>query len=79
MPDIRFTLFDSDNFYQQGLRLLLQDYLHSLNECHRRYPQFSPLALQALDNIDIVFRTPEERWAAPVAIKALTAFRASGS
>ena len=29
MPDIRFTLFDSDNFYQQGLRLLLQDYLHS--------------------------------------------------
>ena len=62
MPDIRFTLFDSDNFYQQGLRLLLQDYLHSLNECQRRYPQFSPLALQALDNIEIVFRTPEERW-----------------
>ena len=61
MPDIRFTLFDSDNFYQ-GLRLLLQDYLHSLNECQRRYPQFSPLALQALDNIEIVFRTPEERW-----------------
>ena len=61
MPDIRFTLFDSDN-YQQGLRLLLQDYLHSLNECQRRYPQFSPLALQALDNIEIVFRTPEERW-----------------
>lgn len=25
-------------------------------------PQFSPLALQALDNIEIVFRTPEERW-----------------
>ncbi|POC80427.1 helix-turn-helix transcriptional regulator, partial [Vibrio vulnificus] len=49
MPDIRFTLFDSDNFYQQGLRLLLQDYLHSLNECQRLYPQFSPLALQALD------------------------------
>ena len=62
MPDIRFTLFDSDNFYQQGLRLLLQDYLHSLNECQRLYPQFSPLALQALDNIEIVFRTPEERW-----------------
>ncbi|BEO63649.1 hypothetical protein SMQE30_40720 [Serratia marcescens] len=62
MPDIRFTLFDSDNFYQQGLRLLLQDYLHSLNECHRLYPQFSPLALQALDNIEIVLRTPEERW-----------------
>ncbi|CAI0913007.1 helix-turn-helix transcriptional regulator [Serratia entomophila] len=62
MPDIRFTLFDSDNFYQQGLRLLLQDYLHALNECHRLYPQLAPIELQRLDQIEVVFRTPEDRW-----------------
>ncbi|CAI0960300.1 MULTISPECIES: LuxR C-terminal-related transcriptional regulator [Serratia] len=62
MPDIRFTLFDGDNFYQQGLRSLLQDYLHALNECHRLYPQLAPLESQRLEGVEVVFRTLEDRW-----------------
>ena len=78
MPDIRFTLFDSDNFYQQGLRLLLQDYLHSLNECQRRYPQFRWRCRRWITSKSCSARR-KSAGAAPAAIRAPTASRASGS
>ncbi|MFS7239354.1 LuxR C-terminal-related transcriptional regulator [Serratia proteamaculans] len=56
MLNIRFTLLGSDNFYQFGLRLLLEEYLQGLNSSHRRYPA----DLQTLEPIEIVFRTLED-------------------
>lgn len=56
MLNIRFTLLGSDNFYQFGLRLLLEEYLQDLNSSHRRYPA----DLQTLEPIEIVFRTLED-------------------
>ncbi len=62
MLNIRFTLLDSDKFYQQGLLYVLKDYLYSLNECYRLYPQLAPMELKALEGIEIIFRTQEEGW-----------------
>lgn len=56
MLNIRFTLLGSDNFYQFGLRLLLEEYLQDLNSSSRRYP----IDLQNLEPIEIVFRTLED-------------------
>ncbi|CAI1964679.1 Putative transcription factor YjjQ [Serratia proteamaculans] len=56
MLNIQFTLLGSDNFYQFGLRLLLEEYLQDLNSSSRRYP----IDLQNLEPIEIVFRTLED-------------------
>jgi len=56
MLNIRFTLLGSDNFYQFGLRLLLEEYLQDLNRNSRKYS----VDLQTLEPIEIVFRTLEE-------------------
>ncbi|MGO3397557.1 MAG: helix-turn-helix transcriptional regulator, partial [Serratia proteamaculans] len=56
MLNIRFTLLGSDNFYQFGLRLLLEEYLQDLNSNSRKYS----VDLQTLEPIEIVFRTLEE-------------------
>jgi len=55
MLNIRFTLLGSDNFYQFGLRLLLEEYLQDLNSNSRKYS----VDLQTLEPIEIVFRTLE--------------------
>nr|WP_260441388.1 LuxR C-terminal-related transcriptional regulator [Serratia fonticola] len=62
MINIQFTLLDSDNFYQQGLRYIVKDYLDSLNEYYRLYPRLAPVELNALEGIEIIFRSQEEGW-----------------
>ncbi|WP_337263558.1 MULTISPECIES: helix-turn-helix transcriptional regulator [unclassified Serratia (in: enterobacteria)] len=62
MLNIQFTLFDSDNFYQLGLRQLLQDYVHALNEYYRRSPQPMSGKFHDLNNMEIIFRSQEEGW-----------------
>jgi fimbrial protein FimW len=56
MLNIQFSLLGSDNFYQFGLRRLLEEYLYDLNTSSRRYS----VDLQNLEPIEIVFRTLEE-------------------
>ncbi len=56
MLNIRFTLLGSDNFYQFGLRLLLEEYLHDLNTSSRRYP----VEMRNIEPIEIIFRTLED-------------------
>ncbi|QGH61144.1 helix-turn-helix transcriptional regulator [Serratia proteamaculans] len=56
MLNIQFSLLGSDNFYQFGLRRLLEEYLYDLNTSSRR----SSVDLQNLEPIEIVFRTLEE-------------------
>ncbi|MNG81772.1 putative transcription factor YjjQ [compost metagenome] len=57
MLNIRFTLLGSDNFYQQGLRQLLQEYLHDLNHSRRGHLH----ELRNLEPIEIVFHTLEDQ------------------
>lgn len=56
MLNIRFTLLGSDNFYQLGLRLLVEDYLHNLNASSRG----ASADLLNMEPIEIVFRTLED-------------------
>lgn len=60
MLNIQFTLFDNDNFYQQGLRWVLQNYMDTLNEHYRRAPQLMPPEFTNLNRLEIIFRSQDE-------------------
>ncbi|AHG20041.1 LuxR family transcriptional regulator [Chania multitudinisentens RB-25] len=60
MLKVQFTLLDSNNFYQQGLLYVLQDYIDFLNECYQYSPQSAPVEFNSLDNMEIIFRTQED-------------------
>lgn len=62
MLNIRFTLLDSNSFFQQGLQQVLKDFHDSLNECYRLYSPLTPVDLKAVESIEIIFRSQEERW-----------------